>query len=212
MESAQDREARKKKVDHFLVSFHKLYLRIFISFAWLISALQKELKKMLAAQSGAPTPAATGATLISTAPTPSAAATPGFRPPQTPASIGVGTPRPQGPGPGPPTFASGRPGTPSQAQLARLNGTPVPRPGSVKKRELEEDGGNAPLVNGVPASSVGQGVQKRPPPGSGGVKPTLARPQKKARTVCCVRSIYSIRLSLIAGIISLPRCHSYFLL
>lgn len=138
----------------------------------------------MAAQSGAQTPAPATTTMISSAPTPSAAATPGFRPPQTPASMGAGTPRPQGPGPGPPSHAPGRPGTPSQSQNVMVNGTPMPRPG-VKKRELEEDSGGVPSVNGAPVAGTGtgQGIQKRAPPGSGGVKSAMPRPQKRQRTV-----------------------------
>ena len=168
---------------------------------------QKELKKLAKAQAqaaqaglpiptgpvGAPQPnstsaastinAATSFPPTSSAPTPQA----GIRRPQTPASMGVGTPRPQGPGPGPP-HGGGRPGT------------PVARPGSAdalakrgKKRELEDDTVGAARRAGLPGGGtpgtpgmglpVGAGVGMARP-GSG-----MQRPMKKPRTV---RPFFSI--------------------
>ncbi|KAI5117368.1 hypothetical protein M0805_004358 [Coniferiporia weirii] len=169
-ESAQAREDRKKR---------------------------KELKKLAkaqaqAAQAGVPFPVPPVTTSSSAAPTPATVATPGFRLPQTPASMGVGTPRPQGPGPGPPTHTgvktAARPGTPAQAQGTGppRSSTPVPRPGSRgKKRELEEDSTNGPgaMPNGSGfVIGAGQMGLKRAPPGSGSVKSGVPRPLKRPRT------------------------------
>lgn len=150
---------------------------------------------------GFPPPSA-GLSTSTTAPTPSSAVQ---RHPQTPLSMGAGTPRPaplltqrsgsRPPGPGP-GVAPGhaKPGTPMSTSTP--GGHPPTRPGSAdalakrgKKRELEEEGSVPPPAT-AGAIMVGGAVQRRPvvgatPASAGSVpgKSGVPRPHKKPRTV-----------------------------
>ncbi|KLO15241.1 hypothetical protein SCHPADRAFT_871321 [Schizopora paradoxa] len=181
VESAQAREDRKKR---------------------------KELKKLAKQGQGTGAPALTqlttgfpppsaGLSTSTTAPTPNSTIQ---RHPQTPLSMGAGTPRPaplltqrsgsRPPGPGP---GHAKPATPMSTSTS--GGHPPTRPGSAdalakrgKKRELEEEGSAPPPATAGPIM-VGAGAAQRrpgigPTPSSAGSIPGKGapRPLKKQRT------------------------------